>query len=202
MYTLGFCVKKGRLFYLFLEVRRSNHLFDVGRDWLSWWQGENVEYVQFMAKDNLPFHTIMFPATILGTGEPWKLPDRIKGFNWLNYYGGKFSTSAKRGVFLDRALEILPADYWRYALLAMAPESSDSTFTWEQLQTKVNKDLADNLGNLVNRILKFAATRFGSKIPAGGITGEAERKLYHVGLIGRSISLSVARLSRFYIMCI
>lgn len=131
------------------------------RDWLDWWQNsDDVRYVQFMAKDNLPFHTIMFPAMILGTQEPWKLADQIKGFNWLNYYGGKFSTSAKRGVFLDQALDVLPADYWRYSLIAMAPESSDSAFTWEQLQTKINKDLADNLGNFVNRILKFAASRF------------------------------------------
>ena len=151
-----------------------------GRNWLDWWQeSEDVRYVQFMAKDNLPFHTIMFPAMTLGTGEPWKLADQIKGFNWLNYYGGKFSTSAKRGVFLDRALEILPSDYWRYTLLAISPESSDSTFTWEQLQTKVNKDLADKLGNLVNRVLKFAASRFNSKIPKGGIPGEAEQHLEH-----------------------
>ena len=148
------------------------------RNWLDWWQeSEDVRYVQFMAKDNLPFHTIMFPAMTLGTGEPWKLADQIKGFNWLNYYGEKFSTSAKRGIFLDRALDILPSDCWRYTLLATAPESSDSTFTWEQLQTKVNKDLADKLGNLVNRVLKFAASRFDGKIPTGGTPNEAEQRL-------------------------
>ncbi len=147
-------------------------------NWEDWWLSpQDVRYVEFMAKDNLPFHTIMFPAMILGTREPWKLADDIKGFNWLNYYGGKFSTSSKRGIFLDQALEILPADYWRYALMAMAPESSDSTFTWELLQTKVNKDLADNLGNFVNRILKFAASKFGNTLPAGGEPGEREQAL-------------------------
>ena len=76
-------------------------------DWESWWKdADNIRYTQFMAKDNLPFHTIMWPATILGSREPWKMADYIKGFNWLNYYGGKFSTSSKRGVFLDQALEI------------------------------------------------------------------------------------------------
>lgn len=148
-----------------------------GRTWLNWWQADDVQYVQFMAKDNLPFHTIMFPAMILGTREPWKLADDIKGFNWLNYYGGKFSTSAKRGVFIDQALDVLPADYWRYTLIATAPESSDSAFTWEQLQTKVNKDLADNLGNFINRILKFAASRFNSRIPDGGTPGVSEHRL-------------------------
>jgi methionyl-tRNA synthetase len=105
------------------------------------------------------------------------MADQIKGFNWLNYYGGKFSTSSKRGVFLDRAIEILPADYWRYSLLAMAPESSDSEFTWELLQVKVNKELADTFGNFVNRILKFAAARFGSTLPEGGSLGEREQQL-------------------------
>jgi methionyl-tRNA synthetase len=176
---------EGKVFYVWFDApigylaatkTWSNQV--EGRDWLSWWQeSEDVQYVQFMAKDNLPFHTVMFPAMVLGTRDPWKLANQIKGFNWLNYYGGKFSTSSKRGVFLDQALDILPADCWRYTLLAMSPESSDSTFTWEQLQTKVNKDLADNFGNLVNRILKFAASRFSGKIPAGGTPGEPERRL-------------------------
>ena len=176
---------EGKVFYVwfdapigYLAATKAWSNQAEGRDWLNWWQpSEDVRYVQFMAKDNLPFHTIMFPAMILGTREPWLLANQIKGFNWLNYYGGKFSTSAKRGVFLDQALDILPSDYWRYTLLAMSPESADSTFTWEQLQTKINKDLADNLGNLVNRILKFAASRFNSRIPAGGIPGEPEQRL-------------------------
>jgi len=130
-----------------------------------------------MAKDNIPFHTILWPATILGSREPWKLPDSIKGFHWLNYYGGKFSTSSKRGVFLDQALEIAPVDCWRYALMADAPESLDSAFTWEQFQNRVNKDLADTLGNFVNRIFKFTAPRFGNETPAGGNPGEAEEAL-------------------------
>lgn len=150
----------------------------TGEDWKSWWYAANdVRYTQFMAKDNLPFHTIMWPATILGTREPWKMADYIKGFNWLNYYGGKFSTSSKRGVFLDQALAIAPADYWRYMLMASAPESADSAFTWEQFQTKVNKELADNFGNFINRILKFTASRFGNELPDGGEPGAAEAEL-------------------------
>ena len=149
----------------------------TGSDWESWWKGDDIHYTQFMAKDNLPFHTIMWPATILGSREPWKMADYIKGFNWLNYYGGKFSTSSKRGVFLDQALEIAPADYWRYMLMASAPESSDSAFTWEQFQNRVNKELADNLGNFVNRILKFTASKFSKQLPEGGTPGEAEAEL-------------------------
>ncbi|WP_328670428.1 methionine--tRNA ligase [Streptomyces sp. NBC_00328] len=152
------------------------------RDWKSWWydadSGENpVRYTQFMAKDNVPFHTVMFPATELGVREPWKKVDYVKAFNWLTYYGGKFSTSQKRGVFTDHALDILPADYWRYFLIANAPESDDSSFTWEHFTATVNKDLADTLGNFVNRVLSFSKKRFGEEVPAGAEAGEAEAKL-------------------------
>ncbi|MFD7918033.1 methionine--tRNA ligase [Streptomyces sp. NPDC059740] len=148
------------------------------RDWKSWWyQAENVRYTEFMAKDNVPFHSVMFPATQLGTREPWKRVDFLKAFNWLNYYGGKFSTSQKRGIFTDAALELLPADYWRYFLIANAPESDDTSFTWELFAATVNKDLADVLGNFVNRVLSFSRKRFGETVPAGGEPGEAEAKL-------------------------
>ncbi len=149
------------------------------RDWKSWWwrSGDGVRYTQFMAKDNVPFHTVMFPATLLGTRSPWKKVDHVKAFNWLNYYGGKFSTSQRRGVFTDAALEVLPADYWRYFLMANAPESDDTSFTWELFAAGVNKDLADTLGNFVNRVLSFSRKRFGDRVPAGGAPGEAERRL-------------------------
>ena len=96
------------------------------RDWRSWWfDAGDVRYTEFLGKDNIPFHTVNFPITIIGSGEPWKLVDYVKGFNYLTYYGGKFSTSQQRGVFMDAAIELLPADYWRYALLASAPELDD-----------------------------------------------------------------------------
>ncbi|MER7676595.1 methionine--tRNA ligase [Streptomyces sp. NPDC096934] len=149
------------------------------RDWKSWWYeaDDTVRYTEFMAKDNVPFHTVMFPATELGVREPWKKVDYVKAFNWLTYYGGKFSTSQKRGVFTDHALDILPADYWRYFLIANAPESDDSSFTWEHFTTTVNKDLADTLGNFVNRVLSFSRKRFGDEVPAGAEAGETEAKL-------------------------
>jgi methionyl-tRNA synthetase len=149
------------------------------RDWRSWWweSETDVRYTQFMGKDNVPFHSVMFPATLLGTRAPWKKVDVIKAFNWLNYYGGKFSTSQQRGVFTHDALEILPADFWRYFMMANAPESDDSSFTWEHFTTTVNKDLADTLGNFVNRVLSFSRKRFGDDVPAGGEPGEAEAKL-------------------------
>ncbi|MDP7640073.1 MAG: class I tRNA ligase family protein, partial [Candidatus Hydrogenedentes bacterium] len=148
------------------------------RDWKSWWYAtDDVIYTQFMAKDNVPFHTVSFPCTMIGSGEPWNVVDYIKGFNWLTYYGGKFSTSQKRGIFMSDAIELLPADYWRYYLMANAPETSDASFTWESLAATVNKDLADTYGNFVNRAFKLTEKHFGLELPAGGENGDAEREL-------------------------
>ncbi|MHC0054411.1 methionine--tRNA ligase [Actibacterium sp. D379-3] len=150
-------------------------------DWQRWWRtdkgADDVRYVQFMGKDNVPFHTLSFPATIMGAREPWKLVDYIKSFNYLNYDGGQFSTSQGRGVFMDQALAILPADYWRWWLLSHAPENSDSEFTWENFQASVNKDLADVLGNFVSRVTKFCRSKFSEAVPEGGTFGPAEDTL-------------------------
>ncbi|SFI87636.1 methionine--tRNA ligase [Jannaschia pohangensis] len=149
--------------------------------WRRWWRedegADDVRYVQFMGKDNVPFHTLSFPATLIGSGEPWKKVDYLKSFNYLNYDGGQFSTSQGRGVFMDQALSILPADYWRWWLLSHVPENSDTEFTWENFQTSVNKDLADVLGNFVSRVTKFCRAKFGETIPEGGSMGEPERIL-------------------------
>ena len=155
---------------------------NLGDDsWERWWRtdkgAENVHYVQFMAKDNIPFHTLSFPATIMGSNEPWKLVDYIKGFNWLLYEGGKFSTSQNRGVFMDQALETLPSDYWRWWLLANAPENSDTDFTWESFQIIINKDLSDVLGNFVSRVTKFCSSKFGTEVPTGYNYSEEEHNL-------------------------
>ena len=181
---------EGKVFYVWFDApieyiacagewAQANGLSDA--DWERWWRtdkgAEDVRYTQFMGKDNVPFHTLSFPATILGSGEPWKLVDHLKSFNYLNYDGGQFSTSQGRGVFMDQALEILPADYWRWWLLSHAPESSDSEFTWENFQASVNKDLADVLGNFVSRITKFCRSKFGEAVPEGGTWGEREEAL-------------------------
>ncbi|MEN9406582.1 MAG: hypothetical protein RLZ12_866 [Bacillota bacterium] len=149
------------------------------RDFKSWWfKTEDVVYTQFMAKDNVPFHTILWPAMIFGTNQPWLQATMIKSFNWLTYYGGKFSTSQKRGIFMDQALELLPADYWRYFLIAQLPEDRDTSFTWETFATIVNKDLVGMFGNFVNRVLCLIKAKFGDVIPAGGKEGDQERELF------------------------
>ncbi len=150
-------------------------------DWERWWRtdkgADDVTYVEFMGKDNVAFHTISFPTTIIGSREPWKLVDRLKAFNWVTWYGGKFSTSEKRGVFMDQALDILPSDYWRWRLMANAPETADSAFTWDDFQKGVNADLVNVFGNFVNRITKFCEARFESRVPAAGEPGPREQKL-------------------------
>ena len=149
--------------------------------WEKWWRTDkgasDVYYIQFMAKDNIPFHTLSFPATLMGSNEPWKLVDYIKGFNWLLYEGGKFSTSQNRGVFMDQALKTLPSDYWRWWLLANAPEGTDTDFTWESFQTGVNKDLSDVLGNFVSRVTKFCSAKFGVHIPTSAPYSSREKNL-------------------------
>ncbi len=179
---------EGKVFYVWFDapieyIACAQEWVDAGKgtDWERWWRtdkgADDVRYVQFMGKDNVPFHTLSFPATILGSGEPWKLVDYIKSFNYLNYDGGQFSTSRGRGVFMDQALEILPSDYWRWWLLSHAPETSDAEFTWENFQTSVNKDLADVLGNFVSRITKFCRSKFTEAVPEGGEYGERELAL-------------------------
>ena len=148
------------------------------RDWRSWWyDSPDVTYTEFMGKDNVAFHTVSFPITLIGSGEPWHKVDFLKAFNWLTYEGGKFSTSQGIGVFMDDALELLPADVWRWFLIANAPESDDASFTWPLFQQAVNGDLGGKLGNFVNRTLSLTRKQFGEAVPEGGVTGEVEAHL-------------------------
>lgn len=153
------------------------------RDWRGWWyDSPDVTYTEFMGKDNVAFHTVSFPVTLIGSGEPWHKVDFLKAFNWLTYYGGKFSTSDGRGVFMDDALELLPADCWRWYLIANAPESDDASFTWELFAQAVNGDLGGKLGNFVNRTLSLTAKRFpgpdgAAQVPDGGTPGDVEAEL-------------------------
>merc|ERR1719509_111382 len=143
-------------------------------DWELWWKNpENVEYWQFMAKDNVPFHSVVFPATLLATGQSWTLVTRLMSTEYLNYEDSKFSKSRGIGVFGNDAQDTgIPADVWRFYLMAIRPESQDSAFKWEDLMTKVNAELLANLGNFVNRATKFTKDNFGSKVPEMALTNE------------------------------
>ncbi|PKA57861.1 putative methionine--tRNA ligase [Apostasia shenzhenica] len=133
-------------------------------EWEQWWKNpDQVELFQFMGKDNVPFHTVMFPSTLLGTGEKWTLLKTISVTEYLNYESGKFSKSKGIGVFGNDAKDTnIPSEVWRYYLLTNRPEVSDTLFTWADLQAKLNSELLSNLGNFINRVLSFIAKPSGS----------------------------------------
>lgn len=148
------------------------------RDWKDWWfEDKDVYYVQFMGKDNVPYHSITFPATLLGTKEGFKQVDYLKGSSYLTYEGGKFSKSENRGVFATDATKEFEADYWRYFLMSNMPESSDSCFTFDLFASVVNKDLNGVLGNFVSRVLKMTASKLGPTVPTTGEQTSFEQEL-------------------------
>ncbi|MGO8694168.1 MAG: methionine--tRNA ligase [Rectinemataceae bacterium] len=140
-----------------------------GFDWKSWWMSpEDVELFQFIGKDNIPFHTVIFPSSLLGSGRDWTMLHHMSSTEYLNYEAGKFSKSKGVGVFGTDAVESgIPADVWRFYIFFNRPEKADTMFTWADFQEKVNGELIGNLGNLANRTLTFVARYFGGEIPAG-----------------------------------
>ena len=165
---------EGKVFYVWFDA--PNAYISITQDWArsigkpdaweKWWtDSKDVRYTQFMAKDNIPFHAIFWPAILLAADMGVKKVDYIKGFHWLTYEKGKFSTSQKRGIFSDTALELFPADYWRYYLLSNCPETSDADFSFAHFAGIVNKDLADILGNFANRTLSLFSKYFDSHAP-------------------------------------
>lgn len=136
---------------------------DKPEEWKKWWF-KDVKYVQFMGKDNVPFHSITFPATLKGTEDEWNFVDNIVASGWLISKDVKFSKSRGEGLTTEEALEIKPAGYWRYVLMSLYPEKDDSTFSWNEFQRRINNELSDIIGNFVHRILSFTESKFG-KVP-------------------------------------
>jgi methionyl-tRNA synthetase len=143
--------------------------------WQTYWKDPDTRLVQFLGKDNVPFHAVTWPATMMGADDGFVLADMIKSFEFLNYEGGKFSTSRGRGIFTDQALDLFPADVWRYCLCVLAPERKDTDFSWDSFETALNKDLADVLGNFVNRTITFVQRYFDGKVPPAQPDGDPER---------------------------
>ena len=139
------------------------------KDWECWWRDpENTELYQFIGKDNIPFHTVVFPCSLLATGEKWTMLYHMSSTEYLNYEGGKFSKSKGIGIFGNDVEETgIPADVWRFYMFYHRPEKSDFTFTWLDFQEKVNKELIGNLSNLVNRTLTFVKRFYDGAIAAG-----------------------------------
>ena len=142
-----------------------------------WWKNlDEVELFQFIGKDNIPFHTVIFPSSLLGSGDQWTLLHHMSSSEYLNYEGGQFSKSKGVGVFGNDAQDTgIPADVWRFYMFYNRPETSDYTFTWDDFQEKVNGELIGNLGNLVNRTLTFLTRYFdGTVLPVS--EGDSRRQ--------------------------
>jgi methionyl-tRNA synthetase len=143
-----------------------------------WWKNpREVELFQFIGKDNIPFHTVIFPSSLLGSGDDWTMLHHMSSSEYLNYEGGQFSKSKGIGVFGTDARDTgIPADVWRFYMFYNRPETSDYTFTWDDFQEKVNGELIGNLGNLVNRTLTFLTRYFdGNVLPATFSTDRQKR---------------------------
>jgi methionyl-tRNA synthetase len=134
-----------------------------------WWKSpDDVELFQFMGKDNIPFHTVIFPSSLLGSGDKWTMLHHVSSSEYLNYEGGKFSKSRGVGIFGTDTMDTgIPADVWRFYIFYNRPEKSDALFTWKDFQEKVNGELIGNLGNLVNRTLSFILRYYDGKLPNG-----------------------------------
>jgi len=134
-----------------------------------WWKSpDEVELFQFIGKDNIPFHTVIFPSSLLGSGDKWTMLHHMSSSEYLNYENSKFSKSRGVGVFGTDAMETgIPSDVWRFYIYYNRPEKTDSMFTWSDFQEKVNGELIGNLGNLVNRTLSFVTRYFDGKVPSG-----------------------------------
>lgn len=168
---------EGKVFYVWFDacIGYVSITATLTGAWEDWWRNPaGVRLYQFIGKDNIPFHTVIFPASLLGTDETWTMLHHLSSTEYLNYEGGKFSKSKGTGVFGSDAIESgIPADVWRFYLTYNRPETADAQFTWKDFQEKVNAELIGNFSNLVNRSLTFLKRSFGGVVPEPAGTSEA-----------------------------
>jgi len=143
--------------------------------WKKYWQDEDTDLIHFIGKDNIVFHCIMFPATLMAHGN-YVLPKNVPANEFLNLEGKKLSTSRGWAVWLDEYLKDFDADLLRYVLGTTLPEAKDSDFSWEDFQNKVNSELADVLGNFVYRTTSFTENYFEGSVPELNNPTEKDRK--------------------------
>jgi methionyl-tRNA synthetase len=143
--------------------------------WKEFWFNKEAKTLYFIGKDNIPFHTIILPALLLATHEDFNLPWTVHSTEFLMFDGQAFSKSRRIGVWIDEALELFPADYWRYSLMSIRPEVKDTNFSWTTLIEKVNSDLNDTLGNFVHRTLTFINRQFDSTVPQPSSLDEKDK---------------------------
>ena len=162
-----------KVFYVWFDApigyigitKEWSNLTGKPEEWKNWWKNPDTKIIHFLGKDNILFHTIFWPGFLIGSNLGYTLPHTVQSYEYLVAKGVKFSKSKGVGLDIQTALEALPADYWRYALVILIPESSDSEFSLEVLQSVVNSELNDNIGNFVHRTLTFINRSFDGKIP-------------------------------------
>lgn len=174
----------GKVLYVWLDApigyisATKQWAADNNKDWKDYWCNTDRKLVHFIGKDNIVFHAIIFPILLKDHGG-FILPDNVPAYEFLNLEGDKFSTSRNWAVWLHEYLERHPTklDELKYTLTAIAPESKDSEFTWKEFQARVNNELADILGNFVNRALVLTQKYYDGQVPACGPLTEADREL-------------------------
>jgi len=145
--------------------------------WREFWFNKDAKTFYFVGKDNIPFHTIILPALLFASHEDYNLPWNVSSTEFLQFKGEKASKSRRVGIWIDEALELFPADYWRYFLMATRPETKDTNFSWDLFLEKVNSDLNDTLGNFIHRTLAFINTQFSSEIPKPSQFDDYDKKV-------------------------
>ncbi|XP_047038246.1 methionine--tRNA ligase, cytoplasmic isoform X2 [Helicoverpa zea] len=167
------------------------------KEFEKWWKPDkeyDVKLYQFMAKDNVPFHCIMFPATLMGVNEGHVLVSHLYATEYLNYEDGKFSKSRGVGVFGTDAQDTgIPSDVWRFYLASIRPETSDSSFSWTELGTRNNSELLNNLGNFCHRSLSFCANSYKGRVPDLELT-PADYEL--IALVNREVIAYVQHMEK------
>nr|XP_055070067.1 methionine--tRNA ligase, cytoplasmic isoform X2 [Misgurnus anguillicaudatus] len=150
--------------------------------WEKWWKNpQQVELYNFMAKDNVPFHSVVFPCSLLGAQDNYTLVNNLIATEYLNYEDTKFSKSRGVGVFGDMAKDTeIPSDVWRFYLLFIRPEAQDSAFSWADMALKNNSELLNNLGNFINRAGMFVSKFFEGHVPEMFLNDDDKRLIAQV----------------------
>jgi methionyl-tRNA synthetase len=144
--------------------------------WKEYWCDQSTRYIAFLGKDNIVFHTIVFPAELMAAGG-YILPDNVPANEFYNLEGQKFSKSRGHTIDLLDVLKRYPADLFRYAIATSLPENRDTDFYWKEFQAKTNNELADIFGNFINRTVTFAAKNFGNTVPPLGTLNDRDREM-------------------------
>jgi len=176
---------KGKTFYVWFEnvlgyISATVEYFKNRGEpekWKEYWFNKEAKTLYFIGKDNIPFHVIIFPALLLASGENYNLPWNVPATEFLQFKGERASKSRRIGIWIDEALELFPADYWRFFLMATRPETKDTNFSWDFFIEKINSDLNDTFGNFIHRTLAFMNTQFNGEVPQPEALDEDDKRI-------------------------